>query len=90
MELLAGVQRAFRVSTLAALRKKGGMTTCLRCAKRRSALVTYLRCPRGRGPAQPRRSRVVRSQSSSVLAHLRCRAVSLPEVRAVVLVVVVQ
>ena len=56
VELLAGVQRAFRVSTLAALRKKGGMATSLRCAKRRSALVTYLRCPRGRGPAQPRPS----------------------------------
>ena len=54
VELLAGVQRAFRVSTLAALRKNGGMATSLRCARGRSALVTYLRCPRGRGPAQPR------------------------------------
>ena len=43
VELLAGVQRAFRVSTLAALRKKGGMATSLRCARGRTALVTYLR-----------------------------------------------
>ena len=42
VELLAGVQRAFRVSTLAALRKKGGMATSLRCARGRTALVDHL------------------------------------------------
>ena len=51
VELLAGVQRAFRVSTLAALRKKGGMATSLRCARGRSSFGHLSSMPTGPGPS---------------------------------------